>query len=51
MGMESIKTLKVTATKTFQRDIKKLTAKQQFSVEMTEVLYLYKEIDRFQENI
>ena len=40
MGMESVKTLKVTATKTFQRDIKKLTAKQQFSVEMTEVLYL-----------
>lgn len=38
--MESVKTLKVTATKTFQRDIKKRTAKQQFSVEMTEVLYL-----------
>ena len=38
--MGSVKTLKVTATKTFQRDIKKLTAKQQFSVEMTEVLYL-----------
>ena len=30
MGMESVKTLKVTATKTFQRDIKRLTAKQQF---------------------
>ena len=40
MGIESVKTLKVTATKTFQRDVKKLTAKQQFSVEMTEVLYL-----------
>ena len=40
MDMGSVKTLKVTATKTFQRDIKKLTAKQQFSVEMTEVLYL-----------
>ena len=26
MCMESVKTLKVTATKTFQRDIKKLTA-------------------------
>lgn len=38
--MSSQKTLKVTATKTFQRDAKKLTAKQQFSIEMTEVLYL-----------
>lgn len=49
--MESVKTLKVTATKTFQRDVKKLTAKQQFSVEMTEVLYLLQRNRRFQENI
>ncbi|OOF84341.1 addiction module toxin RelE [Rodentibacter ratti] len=36
----SLSTLKVTATKAFQRDAKRLSPKQLFSVEMTEVMYL-----------